>query len=66
MATGDEGHTEINRGRKVYEILADIPKYFKVNLKERRPTGKFTFTYITPNQPVNIFWSWTCKKPCEK
>jgi hypothetical protein len=66
MASGDEGHITVNNGRKLIEILADIPTYFKVNLKEKRPVGKFTFTYITPNQPVHVFWSWTCKKPDEK
>ena len=46
MASGDEGHITVNNGRKLIEILADIPTYFKVNLKEKRPVGKFTFTYI--------------------
>ena len=47
VAGGEELHEELGNGRKNYEVLADIPKYFKLKLfPERKPPGKIIITFI--------------------
>ena len=60
----DRSHIELINGINEAEILAGLPRYFHLCLKEIRPPAKITFTKLTPfRTTITAFTSSMYKKP---
>ena len=63
MAGEDNIHKELINGRNSFEIHADITQYFKVTLKDKKPTGKIIFLYLDKGTEIQCYSSYTNKRP---
>ena len=63
---GGDSQAERTQGRSgVIEILANIPKFFKIYLRDKKPPGKIHFTAIDAGTSIKAYLSYTAKKPDE-
>jgi hypothetical protein len=45
--------------------MGNIPKYFKIYLRDKKPPGKIHFTAIEIGTSCKAYLSYTCNKPDE-
>ena len=44
----DKAHYELHEGTNEVEVLADLPKHFKLRMQNKLPPAKLTFTKVAP------------------
>ena len=50
-------------GKNEFEILAHVPKYFQINLKDKKAPGKIIFTHLDSGTSFKAYLSYNDSRP---
>ena len=63
---GKDSHQELKMGLNEAEVLGDIPKFFIIALKGRRPPGRVSFTKLSAGASFQAYASVENRMPDAK
>jgi len=59
----EDVHTVLVSGSQNIDIITDVHKYLTVPLADKRPAGKVGFTQLPVGTTVQLYFSYTAKRP---